>query len=95
VSNRIFEALASGAFLLHQTVAGLEELTGLQAGVHYVEWTDFDHLHKQIKKWLQPRYNAQRERIAAAGRDYVRQHHSFDMRVKELFAILEGLREHA
>ncbi len=95
VSNRIFEALASGAFLLHQTVTGLEELTGLQAGVHYVEWTDFNHLHKQIKKWLQPRYNAQRERIAAAGRDYVRQHHSFDTRVKELFAILEGLHERA
>lgn len=88
VSNRIFEALAHGAFLLHQHVPGLDDLTGLRAGTHYVEWADIDDLQHKIHKWLQPRYDGQRAAIAAAGREYVRAHHSFQARVRELFEVL-------
>ena len=95
VSNRIFEALASGAFLLHQHVPGLEDLTGLKAGVHYMEWADLADLQGQIKKWKQKRYAGKRETIAAAGHAFVHRHHSFDERVAQLFntllpALLEG-----
>ena len=55
VSNRIFEALAAGAFLLHQEVPGLDELLGLEDGVHYVAWTDFDDLHHKVQYWLRDR----------------------------------------
>lgn len=95
VSNRIFEALASGAFLLHQHVEGLEELTGLRAGVHYAEWKDFNDLHTQMKYWLAKRRDNKRAEIAAAGRAFVHEHHSFDRRVQELFGILKGLHERA
>jgi glycosyltransferase involved in cell wall biosynthesis len=93
VSNRIFEALAHGAFLLHQHVPGLDDLTGLRAGTHYVEWSDTDDLQRQIRKWLQPRYEAQRRAIAEAGRAYVREHHSFQARVRELFEVLLPMAE--
>jgi glycosyltransferase involved in cell wall biosynthesis len=88
VSNRIFEALASGAFLLHQRVEGLEELTGLQDGVHYVEWVDFADLQSKIRHYLNPRYVNRRKEIARAGCAFVREHHSFAARVKELFEVL-------
>lgn len=91
VSNRLFEALASGAFLLHQTVPGLEDLTGLQAGVHYAEWSDVNDLQRQIRQWLDPKCESKRQAIAAAGRDYVRAHHSFDARVQQLFKLLGEL----
>lgn len=90
VSNRIFEVLASGGFLLHQTIPGLEQLTGLIAGAHYVEWHDLEDLQVQINHWLQPRYEEQRQKIAAAGQAYVREHHTFDRRVQELFQLIQA-----
>lgn len=85
VSNRIFEALANGAFLLHQRVDGLEELTGLKAGVHYVEWTTPQDLQQKIRWWLNPKHTRERRLIAEAGEQFVRERHSFDARVHELF----------
>lgn len=91
VSNRIFEVLAAGVFLLHQTIPGLEELTGLQDGVHYVSWDTLEDLQKKIKHWLQPRYLSKRQAIANVGRDFVREYHSFDQRVDELLTLLERI----
>lgn len=85
VSNRIFEALANGVFLLHQRIDGLEELTGLRDGEHYVSWTDERDLQKSITYWLNRKHDSDRQRIAANGQAFVRQYHSFDARVEELF----------
>lgn len=89
VSNRIFQALAAGgALLLHQRVKGLEQLTGLIDGVHYVEWLDFDDLRDKIAYYLDPEHEDERDAIAAAGTAFVREKHSFDVRVQELFGKL-------
>lgn len=85
VSNRLFEALASGVFLLHQTVPGLEDVTGIREGVHYVAWSDLHDLQDKIKYWLSPKHDKRRREIAEAGRVFVEQRHSFDARVRELF----------
>lgn len=86
VSNRLFEALANGAFLLHQTIPGLEELTGLVDGVHYVAWRDLDDLREKVRYYLQ--HEGERQHIAGYGEAFVRKHHSFDARVRELFVDL-------
>lgn len=89
VSNRILQALAvGGALLLHQRVGDLELLTGLQSGTHYVEFTDFADLQDKIRTWLAPAKDKARRKIAKAGAAYVREHHSFDARVRELFTDL-------
>lgn len=92
VSNRLFEALANGAFLLQQVVPGLEALTGLKDGVHYVQWggsgdytLDLADLRDKCKFWLNESNAAKRREIAAQGERFVREHHSFQARVKELF----------
>lgn len=86
VSNRIFQALAAGgSLLLHQRVPGLYELTGLMPGEHYIEWQTLDELPRLIRYWLDPEHEEDRKRIAAQGTTFVREHHSFDIRVKELF----------
>lgn len=91
VSNRLFEALSNGAFLLQQTVPGLEELTGLVEGTHYVGWTDAKDLRLITKKYL--KNDTERRRIAAAGEAYAREHFSFDARVRDLFeSLLPALR---
>lgn len=93
VSNRLFEALASGVFLLHQTVPGLEELTGIVEGEHYVGWQTLDELQDKITYWLKPRQDKRRREIADAGKAFVERYHSFDARVRELFGILERMEE--
>lgn len=97
VSNRIFEALAAGVLLLHQHVPGLEALTGLREGEHYLGWHDTAELQKLLHYWLQPRRDDQRRAIAEAGRAFVQQRHSFEARVDELFEriipMIEGERE--
>jgi len=85
VSNRIFEALGNGAFLLHQRVPGLEELTGLKPNVHYVEWVTVQDLQQKIRFWLNPKHAAERKKIAETGRKFAQEQHSFDARVRELF----------
>jgi len=88
VSNRLFEALSNGACLLHQTVPGMEDLLGFIDGEHYIAWTDLDDLRAKILYWLQPEQDAARARIRQAGQAYARAHHSFDVRVRELFALI-------
>ncbi len=85
VSNRFFETLAAGgAMLLHQHVDGLDELLDLKAGVHYISWHDSAELPALIEYWSAKRNDRTRRKIAAAGMKAVREHHSFDARVKEL-----------
>lgn len=86
VSNRLFEALANGSFLLHQVVPGLEELTGLIDGTHYVSWRDYDDLRGKVDFYLHN--EAERRRIAENGERFVRKAHGFDARVRELFTEL-------
>jgi len=85
VSNRFFETLAAGgAMLLHQHVDGLDALLDLKAGVHYVSWHDAAELAELVRYWTDRQNERARKRIARAGMQAVREHHSFDARVREL-----------
>lgn len=86
VSNRLFQAMAAGAFMLHQRVPGLEELLGLKDKVDLSFWDDFDDLEKKIQFWLE--HERFRKAVAASGKRKVHLYHSFDHRVKELLDYL-------
>lgn len=87
VSNRMFQAMAAGYCLyMQQVVPGLEELTGLQHGVHYIAWKDTDDLRDKLTFYLA--HDDERKRIADAGTAFVRERHSFQARVTELFKSL-------
>jgi glycosyltransferase involved in cell wall biosynthesis len=85
VSNRFFQALAAGVFLLQQTIPDFEQYTGLKEGVHYVEWSDLDDLTVKIAYWLLPENAKRRKQIARNGQRYVQAHYSFDALVRQLF----------
>lgn len=87
VSNRLFQALAAGGcVLLHQEVPGLQQLTGLIDGVHYLSWKDSEDLREKIAYLLD--HETERKQIAEAGTAFVREQHSFDARVREMFTRL-------
>lgn len=82
VSNRFFETLYAGGFLIHQRVKGLDELTGFVEGKHYIGFDTLKELQELIHYYMSN--PAERKKIAKAGRRYARRFHSFDARVKEL-----------
>lgn len=90
VSNRLIQTLgAGGAILLHQHVDGLDELLGLEAGVHYVEWTDFKDLLSKVRYWLSPSRAKRRKEMAAKARQVILEKHTFATRLDELFDIIK------
>ena len=88
VSNRVFQALGAGAFLLQQYSEALEEYTGLIPGVHYAEWTDIDDLHDKIDEWLKPEHADERAAIAAAGQAFVRANYGPEAQIRKLLTEL-------
>ncbi len=85
-SNRVMQTLAAGGgLLLHQNVPGMEELTGLIDGIHFIGWRDLDDLRVKLNYWLDKANEKKRRKIARTGMEFVRAHHSFDARVRELF----------
>lgn len=85
LSNRPFEALAAGTLVLQQRVRGIEEMTGLKDGVHWVLYDTADELPALVKTWLGKGKTKEREKIAAAGKQYVRRWHSWEERTRDLF----------
>lgn len=83
VSNRLFQAMSAGAFLLQQEFDGLDTLLGLVDGVHLATYHDLSDLPVKIKYYLE--HPELRIKIAKQGQEEILKHHSFDVRVAELF----------
>lgn len=88
VSNRLFQALAAGAFVAQQYSPRLDEYTGLQAGVHYIKWQDLEDLKMLIAKWMLPEYAKQRRKIAQAGQSFAQANFSYPEQVRKLWSLL-------
>jgi hypothetical protein len=88
VSNRLFQALSAGAFVLQEHSPRLEEFNGLVAGEHYIEWGDLEDLRAKIAEWVKPERMLERDKIAAQGCAYVREHFSYDAQVRKLWGLL-------
>lgn len=86
VSNRLFQALAAGAFVLQEHSDGLAEYTGLEVEKHYAEWRDMRDLIEAIRYWIN--VPAERAKIAKAGHKLVMEYYTFDTLVRYLFTHL-------
>lgn len=86
VSNRVFQALAAGgSALAHQWFKDMD-LLGLVDGKTCIIWHDFPELEKKIYYYLS--HEEECARIAKAGETLALTRHSFDVRVKELLALI-------
>jgi len=91
VSNRLFQSLAAGgALAMQQYFQGYETL-GFRDLEHLVIWQDVEDLLGKLEYWLRPERDEERRRIAETGRRFCLAHHSFDVRVRELFEILDRM----
>jgi Glycosyl transferases group 1 len=88
-SDRIPETVGRGGFLLHPYVEGLEDHFTL--GEHFVTWDvyEWDDLHQKIMFYMKNTDEA--DRISAAGREHVREHHTYEVRVGQILDAVKQL----
>ncbi len=81
-SDRIPETLGRGGFLLHPHVDGIEEHFTDGEHLRLYPLGDFVELQRLIVHYL--RRDADRQRIAAAGRAHVLEHHTYRVRARQV-----------
>lgn len=87
LNMRVFEALASGALLITEEAAGLEDL--FEEGRHLVIYRTDDEALDLIERYLSDQ--EARERIAAQGCALVREKHTYDKRLEEMLLAVTAL----
>lgn len=80
VSNRLWLTILGGGFYLGAWGAGLAQL--LHDGVHCAYYRDRDECVRLVAEYL--RHPELRDRIRRDGEAFVRRHHTFDERIKNL-----------
>jgi len=78
--------LACGAFLMSDRPPDLDAL--LTPGMHYVPFTDPAELRRRVTHYLE--HPDEREAIARAGLEHVRQHHTYEHRIDRLMEALKA-----
>lgn len=85
-SDRIPETVGRGGFLIHPHVEGIEE--HFTPGTHLMTWRVGEWAElKRIIEWAKNNPE-ERRAIAAAGRDHVREHHTYNRRVRQILEIV-------
>lgn len=93
ISNRPIQVMmARGAILFHEYVEDMELLSnGWKNGIHYVKWSHLEDLKHKIHTFMNAYdgeygfVNRLQKEMAYDGYRHARKHHTYDVRVKQLF----------
>ena len=90
-SNRVYESLGRGAFLITPDVPGLEnEFKYFEHLVPYTLW-DFVGLKKKIDHFLT--HDEERETIRKAGFEFTKENYTYKKRCEKLLQVITGTKE--
>lgn len=89
-SDRVYETLGRGGFLIHPYIQGLDE--EFMDGVHlaYYPYRDFKRLRATIDYFIGA--NRVREDIRKIGHEFVKEHATYDNRLKQMLEIVNAVR---
>ena len=85
ISNRIFDALSAGAFVLSDNVPGIDEI--LEGNV--VTYDNREDLKQKIDYYM--KHDSERDKKAHAGQTIVRKQHTFANRVDKIIEVLKTI----
>lgn len=88
-SDRVYETLGRGGFLIHPYIKGMEE--EFVGGKHlvYYEYGNWEQLRQLIDHYLSDENEEEREAIRLAGHEYVIKHATYDQRLAQAFKIMK------
>lgn len=86
-SNRVYEMIGRGGFLIHPMIEGLEK--EFEPYKHFIPYNygDFDGLKQKIDYFLS--HDEEREAIKLAGFEHCKKHHTYRQRVEEMLRVLK------
>lgn len=84
ISNRIFDGLAAGAFIISDRVAGIDHV--LKDCI--VMYDDKQDLYEKVKYYME--HEEQRKKISSYGKKVVLEDHTFANRMKEILKFIEN-----
>lgn len=87
-SDRVYETLGRGGFLIHPYVKGLEEEFKDKKHLIYYELGNFDNLKFKIDYYL--KHDKEREKIRREGHRVVKKSYTYDERLKQMLALTRG-----
>lgn len=85
-SDRVYETIGRGGFLIMPYIKGLEEEFVDGETIVFYEFGDWDGLKQKIDYYLE--HPIERERIRLEGQDWVRQHATYTNRMREMLNII-------
>ena len=85
-SDRLFETLGRGGFLIYPRIKGITDGTLVEEGRHLAcyDFGDFEGLQKTIDHYLA--HDEERERIRLAGHEHVKANHTYQDRLRRVLA---------
>lgn len=85
-SDRLPETLGRYGWMVYPKVAGLEEF--ISHGLDTYSAGNFEELYAKIDYWLDPAHADEKEERRIALMEYVRQHHTYGVRLKEILRVI-------
>lgn len=87
-SDRIFECLGRGGFMIHPWIKGLDDL--FEDGKHLITYPfgDFEQLQFLIDYYLDDANAGEREQIRRAGHEHVKAHHTYRHRWQTILSTI-------
>jgi hypothetical protein len=85
-SDRVYETIGRGGFLIMPYIIGLEEEFTDGETIVFYQFGDLDELRRKIDYYIE--HEDERERIRKAGQVYVREHATYHNRLKQLLAVV-------
>lgn len=87
-SDRVFETLGRGGFMIHPWIEGIDEM--FEDGTHLVTYPfgDLEQLQFLIDYYLADANVVERERIRHAGHEHVKAHHTYRHRWQTILSII-------
>ena len=81
-SDRVFETLGRGGFMIHPYIKGMERVFEDREHLVFYDFGDFDQLKKLVDYYLE--HDAEREQIRLAGHEHVKANHTYTARWKTI-----------
>jgi|GEM_PF-1830786 len=89
-SDRVYETLGRGGFLIHPFIEGLDEEFEDKKHLVYYKYGDFDQLKSLIDYYLDPAHYEEREAIRLAGHEFVKNHATYTDRMKQMIGMISA-----
>lgn len=86
-SDRVYETIGRGGFLIHPYIKGLEEEFTDGETIVFYNYGDFENLKQRIDYYLE--HDEEREKIRRAGQEFVKNNATYNDRLTQMLDIIE------